>query len=85
MKEIFEDAITFWATALGLTIVSVFIVVIFADRPIRGYYLGESGGKSSPKIMIDINWSPDKAIHLDRNITLNEAADLINKLNEGLN
>ena len=89
MRNLFDD----WEwddSWLSLAwIIAAFLVVftfIFfaADKRVRYYYLDEVNGRMA--IVPDINWACDGdfATVLDRDVTYDQAIELVNKLNEGL-
>ena len=82
-NEFFEETawlLLFWVLGCGLS--CLFFLTIFSEHKVNGYYLT---GESSTSIIIrtDIDWCIDYQLFLDRNITYDEAVNLVNKLNEG--
>ena len=69
--------------AFCLWLISLIVFSSFADKKIRGYYLHAYNSKLT--IMVDIDWSSDQSIELDRNITYNEAIEMVERLNKTVN
>lgn len=60
-------------------------MVIFADKQIRYYYL-DNTSEGMLRIVPDIDWCDDSShsIKLDRNITYDEALNMVNRMNKEL-
>lgn len=66
--------------AFCLWLISLIAFSSFSDKKVRGYYLHAYNGQLS--IMVDIDWVSDSSIELDRNITYNEAIEMVERLNK---
>ena len=66
--------------AFFVWLISLIAFTSFSDKKVRGYYLDVRNGILS--IMSDIDWMEDKSIELDRNITYNEAIEMVERLNK---
>ena len=69
---------------LGFTSVVILVVFIFMSmfnsHKINKYYLEINEG--IPCIYLDVEWSIDGMMELDRDITYDQAIELVNKLNK---
>lgn len=73
-----------WISILFLAVIlSLIAISLTQDHSIKNYYLNENENKL--QIGMDINWSPDSHIDLDRTVTYDEAVLLVEKLNNNLN
>lgn len=86
MEKFFKN---FWENSLKLIGVSALITLIvltfmslFADHKIRSYYLSQSYDRII--IYKDIDWQGDESITLDKNVTYQEALDMMDRLNATL-
>jgi len=85
MKEIFEDFLTFIIASIIFGIMIMIGLFSLSEHKVNGYYIGSiANGANIVKIGVDINWQIDKEIPLDRSITIQEAIELVAKLNESL-
>lgn len=75
------QSLAIFGVAAGMILLGM---VLTADKQIRYYYLDSSGGEL--KIVPDIDWCDDSshAIQLDRNISYDEALNMVNRMNNEL-
>jgi len=70
--------------SLGFLSVATLIVFIFmsmfSDHKMNGYYFEADDTRLS--IYLDVDWAIDGVIYLERDVTNEQAIELVNKLNE---
>lgn len=76
-----------WNIVLLLAVIGLSIVIgmfIFTDKQIRYYYLSDKDGKM--RIIPDIDWCEDSSygIDLQRNVTYEEALQMVSQMNAEL-
>jgi hypothetical protein len=73
-------------SSLGFTTVLAIIVLVFtywfSSKTVEGYYLVTKD--KVPYIIVNINWSEDRRLELDRDISYDAAVELTKKLNESI-
>lgn len=68
---------------LSVTALATFVFIsIFSNHSLNGYYFEVN--EEIPTIYLDVEWGIDGMIKLDRDISYDEAIELVNKLNKSL-
>ena len=83
----FWSAFINFVIALSIITFTVITVKAFtADHKIRGYYLNSTSNTSgpSPRIIVDIDWQGDESIYLDKDVTFQQAIQMVDSLNATL-
>lgn len=83
MIKIYEYYWEIMGLLVIIPLIALGLIASFSSHNVDNYYLSTSMDKRLG-IGVDINWAIDSHIELDRNITYNEAIDLVKKLNDNL-
>jgi len=84
IEEILTGVMLSSLLAAGITLVIIIFMAITADHAVSKYYLRSYTGSNQLVINGYIDWGEDEKIILDRSVTLEEAIELVDKLNKSL-
>ena len=81
IEEYFKEII---GMMICIPLIVLIFIASFSKHEINGYYLSGKPDANELNIRVDVNWSPDNKIILDRSVTYDEAVDLVKKMNDNL-
>ncbi len=84
IEEILTGIMLSSLLATGIALVIVTFMAITADHAVSKYYLRSYDGSNQLVINGYIDWGEDEKIVLDRDVTIEEAIEMVNRLNESL-
>lgn len=86
LDDLYFDWDNIWGVFLLVivTVAVVFLTITFVKpHPVQGYYL-KGDPENGLSIGVDVNWSPDEKIQLDRSVTYEGAIQMVKDLNNSL-
>lgn len=86
LNDLYFDWDNIWGVTFLIGVIFTIVVSSIAfikPHPVQGYYL-KGDTKNGLSIGVDVNWTPDENIQLDRSVTYEGAIQMVKDLNASL-